>query len=104
MKKTTTELNRRDQVEHPIATPFKFVEDEMKIDGWQRGHLAKAYDWKMPKNLLFIDPVLQVLKLKLIDEFKVWYRPHQAQRICWRESTGSCNCCMKLDAWRRCLM
>ena len=47
MKKTTNKLNQRDQVENKIPKPFKFVEDELKTEGWQCEELAKAYERKM---------------------------------------------------------
>ena len=68
MKETTTESDQRDQVENKIPKPFKFVEDEIKMEGWQYEELAQMYEWKTLKNLLSSDPVLQVLKPELIDE------------------------------------
>ena len=46
------------------------MEDEIKKEGWQRLELAKAYERKMLKDLLSIDPVLQVLKPKLVDDIQ----------------------------------
>ena len=65
--KTTTELDQRDRVENTIAKPFNFVENDIKMKGCQREQSAKAYEWKTLTNLLSSDPVLQVLKPKLID-------------------------------------
>ena len=42
----------------------------MKMEGWQLDHLAKGYHWKTLINLLSSDPVLQILKPKLIGEIK----------------------------------
>ncbi|CAI5738349.1 unnamed protein product [Hyaloperonospora brassicae] len=70
MKETTTNPDQRDQVENKIPKPFKFVEDAIKMEGWQYEELAKMYEWKMLKNLLSSDPVLQVLRPKLIDEIQ----------------------------------
>ena len=67
VKETTTEPDHRDQVEIKIPKPFKFVEEEIKMEGWQPEKITKAYERKMMKNLLSSDPVLQVLKPKLID-------------------------------------
>ena len=69
-KKTTTELDQRDQVKHTIPKPFKFVEGELKTEGWLREELAKNYERKMLKNLQLSDLVLQGLKLNLIDEMQ----------------------------------
>ena len=32
--KTTTELDQRDQLENKTPNPIKFVEDELKTEGW----------------------------------------------------------------------
>ena len=70
VKKTTTEPDQRDQVEKKIPKPFKFVEDDIKTEGWQREELVRSYERNMLKDLLSSDPVLQVLKPKLIDEMQ----------------------------------
>ena len=68
MKETTTESDQRDQTNNKIPKPFKFVEDETKMEGWKYEELARMYEWKVLNNLLSNDPVLQVLKPELIDE------------------------------------
>ena len=57
-----TELDQPDHIESKSPKPFKFVEDEIKMEGWQYEELAKMYEWKMLKIILSIDSVLQVLK------------------------------------------
>ena len=66
----TNELGQLDQVEKKIAKPFKFVEDDITTEGWKREELVRSYERKMLKDLLSSDPVLQVLKPKLIDEIQ----------------------------------
>ena len=68
VKETTTEPDQRDQANNKIPKPFKFVEDETKMEGWKYEELARMYEWKVLNNLLSNDPVLQVLKPELIDE------------------------------------
>ena len=47
-----------------------FVDDNMKMDGWQLDRLAQGYHWKALKNLLLSNPVLQILKPNLIGEIQ----------------------------------
>ena len=68
VEETTTEPDQRDQVKNKIPKPFKFMGDEFKMEGWQYEELAKMHEWKILKNLLSSDLVLQVLKRELIDE------------------------------------
>ena len=46
VKEATTEPDQRDQVEKKIPKPFKFVKDEIKMEGWQYEELTKMYEWK----------------------------------------------------------
>ena len=73
VKKTTNELNQRNQVENTLAKPFKFVKDEVKMEGWQQEQIVKAYESKILIYLLSIKPVFRALKTVLSMKFKVRY-------------------------------
>ena len=42
----------------------------MKMEGWQLDQLEQGYHWKALKNMLSSDPVLQILKPKLVGEIQ----------------------------------
>uniref|UniRef100_A0AAV1U679 Uncharacterized protein n=1 Tax=Peronospora matthiolae TaxID=2874970 RepID=A0AAV1U679_9STRA len=44
---------------------------DMKMEGWQLDQLAQGFRWKALKNLLSSDPVLRILKPKLIGKTQV---------------------------------
>ena len=70
VKKTTTKLDQRDPVQKKIAKPFKFMEEEIETEGWQCEGLAKSYERMMIKKFITSDPVIQVLKPKLVDDIQ----------------------------------
>ena len=49
-----------------INRPIKLADDNMKMEYWQLHQLAKGYHWKTLNNLLLSEPVVRILKPKLI--------------------------------------
>ena len=66
IKKITSEYYQRGRATKVADRPIKFVEDDVKMEGWQLDLLAKEYHWKTLRKFISSDPVLLIMKPKVI--------------------------------------
>ena len=66
VKKIAPGSDHRDRATRLAIRPIKFVEDEGKMEGWQLDQMAEMYHWRTLKQCLSSDPVLRILKPKMI--------------------------------------